>query len=153
MNMDGAIHLPKQPIDPDSMRGLIPFTSVCGVSTWSFVRETKYVDCLRCKGTQGFWERKGIESEIQRREDAERSKQSPIHAAAIHFLEQTIKRLDSTLIELQLDNKEHTYVFNQMSQERTDVQDSIETLQALQLVDEKATEIRSRREPLPWLTH
>lgn len=146
MTGDGAIHLTKQPIDPDSMRGLIPFTAVCGVSTWSYVRETKYVDCLRCRGTQGFWERKGIEAEIQRMEDAERkaSKQAPIHAAAIHFLEQTIKRLDSTLIEMQLDNKEHTDVFNQMSQARTDVQDSIETLQALQWVDEKVTEIRSR---------
>lgn len=57
-----AKHLPKEPIARDSMMGLDQFTAVCGTSTWDISFTTEGVECLRCKGTQGFWDLKDKES-------------------------------------------------------------------------------------------
>jgi hypothetical protein len=38
------------------------FAAVCGTSTWDISFTIEGVDCLRCKGTQGFWDLKDKES-------------------------------------------------------------------------------------------
>lgn len=125
-------HLAKKPVKNDALIGLTQGETVCGTSSWDIKFSTEDVTCLRCRGTREFLNLQDAEGKPMQ------------HAAAIHFLEKDVARLDATIEALATEEKWAER--KQTVGIKTDVLESIEMLKSLQRVAQKAAEIRARKD-------
>lgn len=104
------------------------FSSACGEVDFHQADLTDLkviVTCRRCIGTEIFSMPTG---------------KGPKHAAALVFLRQAIARLDATIQSDIYDPRK-----DQFKDIKEDVEESIRLLEALQWVEQKATDIRSKK--------